>query len=142
MEGRVSKGTNEVIFKEGELAQSLYIVKRGQVLCLKRSKDRLIPVFRAEAGDIVGENAILEARAYGYSAVSLTMVELMEIPAANFKQVLESSPDWLLELTSTMIQRFENTANLIAENRVFNENILEEAEFPSSLEIDLKKKLN
>ncbi|MFL5786220.1 MAG: Crp/Fnr family transcriptional regulator, partial [Bacteriovoracaceae bacterium] len=132
MEGRVSKGTNEVIFKEGELAQSLYIVKRGQVICLKRSKDRLIPVFRAEAGDIVGENAILEARAYGYSAVSLTYVELLEIPAANFKQVLDTSPDWLLELTSTMIQRFENTANLIAENRVFNENILEEGEFPSS----------
>jgi CRP-like cAMP-binding protein len=142
MESRVSKGIHDVIFKEGELAQSLYIIKRGQVLCLKRSKDRLIPVFRAETGDIVGENAILDTSSYGYSAIALTMVELLEIPSANFKQILDKSPSWLIDLTSTMVARFENTANLIAENRVFNENILSEEEFPSSLEIDLKKKLN
>lgn len=142
MESRVSKGTNEVLFREGELAQRLYIVKRGQVICLKRSKDRLIPVFRAEAGDIIGENAILDTGAYGYSAVTLTMVELLEIPAANFRQILEKSPEWLVELTATMIQRFENTANLVAENRVFNDSILSEEDFPSSLETNLKKQLN
>ncbi len=142
MESRVSKGTHEVLFREGELAQSLYIVKRGQVLCLKRSKDRLIPVFRAEAGDILGENAILETGAYGYSAVTLTTAELMEIPSENFKQILAKSPSWLLDLTATMVQRFENTAALIAENRVFNDSILSEEDFPSSLEVEFKKLLN
>lgn len=142
MESRVSKGTNEVLFKEGELAQKLYIVKRGQVICLKRSKDRLIPVFRAEAGDVIGENALLDTGSYGYSAVTLTMAELLEIPSQNFRQVLEASPQWLLELTATMIQRFENTANLVAENRVFNDAILSEEDFPSSLETNLKKILN
>jgi CRP-like cAMP-binding protein len=142
MESRVSKGTNEVLFREGELAQKLYIVKRGQVICLKRSKDRLIPVFRAEAGDIIGENAILDTGVYGYSAVTLTMAELLEIPAENFRQILEKSPEWLVDLTATMIQRFENTANLVAENRVFNEVILSEEDFPSSLETNLKKQLS
>jgi CRP-like cAMP-binding protein len=142
MESRVSKGTNEVLFREGELAQRLYIVKRGQVICLKRSKDRLIPVFRAEAGDIIGENAILDTGSYGYSAVTLTMAELLEIPSQSFRQVLEKSPEWLVELTATMIQRFENTANLVAENRVFNDAILSEEDFPSSLETNLKKLLN
>ncbi len=65
MESRVSKGTNEVLFREGELAQKLYIVKRGQVICLKRSKDRLIPILRAEAGDVIGENALLDTGPYG-----------------------------------------------------------------------------
>ncbi len=139
MESRVTKGTHEVLFKEGELAQSLYIVKRGQVLCLKRSKDRLIPVFRAETGDIIGENAILDLGVYGYSAVTLTSAELMEIPSVNFKQILEKSPSWLLDLTATMVQRFENTANLIAENRAFSDSILSEEDFPSSLEVIFKK---
>lgn len=142
MESRVNKGAHEVLFREGELAQSLYIIKRGQVLCLKRSKDRLIPVFRAETGDILGENAILDTGAYGYSAVTLTSVELMEIPSENFKQILAKSPSWLLDLTSTMVQRFENTAALIAENRVFNESIISEEDFPSSLEVEFKKLLN
>ncbi|MES2528581.1 MAG: cyclic nucleotide-binding domain-containing protein [Bdellovibrionota bacterium] len=142
MENRVSKGTHEVLFREGEFAQSLYIVKRGQVLCLKRSKDRLIPVFRAEEGDILGENAILNTGAYGYSAVTITTAELMEIPSDSFKQILAKSPSWLLDLTSTMVQRFENTANLIAENRVFNDSIISEEDFPSSLEVEFKKLLN
>lgn len=142
MESRLSKGTYEVIFREGELAQSLYIVKRGQVICVKRSKDRLIPVFRAGEGDIIGENAILNTSAYGYSAVSLTNVELMQIPSSSFKEILQKSPAWLMDLTATMVQRFENTANLVAENRVFSASILSEEEFPSSLEIQMKKMLS
>ncbi len=142
MESRVTKGTHEVLFKEGDVARSLYIVKRGTVLCLKRSKDRLIPVFRAEAGDVVGENAILGENPYGYSAVTITSAELIEIGAANFKEILKKSPDWLVGLTSTMVQRFEKTANLVAENRVFNESILSEEEFSSSVENTFKKMLN
>ena len=141
MENRVSKGINDVVFKEGELAQSLYIVKRGQVLCVKSSKDRLIPVFKAGEGDIIGENAILGSAPYGYTAVTLTTVELLEIPSGNFSQILANSPAWLMDLTATMIQRFENTANLVAENRVFSDKIIEEEEFPSSLEIQIKKML-
>ncbi len=142
MESRISKGTNEVLFKEGAPAQNLYIVKRGSILCLKRSKDRLIPVFKASEGDIVGENAILETGSYGYSAVTLTTAELLEIPAANFRQILDKSPAWLMDLTATMIYRFENTANLVAENRVYNDKIISEEDFPSSLEVEFKKMLS
>lgn len=142
MESRLSKGTHEVVFREGDSASSLFIVKRGQVICLKRSKDRLIPVFRAGEGDILGENAIVGGDVYGYSAVTLTTAELMEIPSRNFDDILKKSPDWLKSLTATMVQRFENTASLIAENRVFHEDILSEEEFPSSLEVEMKKLLN
>lgn len=142
MENRVTKGTHEVLFKEGDAARSLYIVKRGTVICLKRSKDRLIPVFRAEAGDVVGENAILGGNPYGYSAVTITNSELIEISAVNFKQILSKSPDWLVGLTATMVQRFEQTANLVAENRVFNDKIMTEEEFPSSVENQFKKMLS
>jgi CRP/FNR family transcriptional regulator, cyclic AMP receptor protein len=142
MESRVTKGTHEVLFKEGDVARSLYIVKRGTVLCLKRSKDRLIPVFRAEAGDVVGENAILGGNPYGYSAVTITSAELIEIGSASFNEILKKSPDWLVGLTATMVQRFEKTANLVAENRIFNESILSEEEFSSSVENTFKKMLN
>jgi len=142
MESRVTKGTHEVLFKEGDVARSLYIVKRGTVICLKRSKDRLIPVFRAEAGDVVGENAILGNSPYGYSAITVTNAELIEIGSSSFSQILKQSPEWLVGLTSTMVQRFENTANLVAENRVFNETILSEEEFPTSVENHFKKMLN
>ncbi len=142
MESRVNKRPYEVLFKEGELAQNLYIVKRGEVICLKSSKDRLIPVFKATAGDILGENAILDPSPYGYSAITMTDSELMEISSVTFKEVLQSSPQWLIDLTSTMVSRFENTANLIAENRVMNASIYSEEEFSSTVEIQFKKLLS
>ena len=142
MESRVTKGTHEVLFKEGESAKALYIIKRGTVICLKRSKDRLIPVFRAEAGDVVGENAILGNNPYGYSAVTITTAELVEITTSNFKEILKNSPDWLVGLTATMVQRFENTAHLVAENRVMNDAIMSEEEFTSSVENQFKKMLS
>lgn len=127
------------IFKDGEKATKLYLVKRGQVLCLKLVNDRMIPIFRAQEGDIVGENAMMQDSHYGYSAVALTNVELLEIPAANFSEVLKTSPTWLVDLTSTMVNRFQNTANLIAENRVIHPSVIEESEFTSSMETSIKK---
>jgi CRP-like cAMP-binding protein len=51
---------NSVVFREGDDASKLYIIKSGEVICLKSSQGRLIPVFLAKANDIIGESAILE----------------------------------------------------------------------------------
>lgn len=135
-------GPRTVLFKEGTQATKLYLVKKGEVICLKSSKDRLIPVFVAKENDIVGESAMVSDLIYTYSAITLSNVELIEIPAQNFKQVLDSTPDWLLNLTTTMISRFQSTASLIAENRVIHHLILDESRFPSTLEVEFKKLLN
>lgn len=139
---KVNFGTRAVIFKEGAKSNKLYVVKSGEVLCLKFSKDRLIPVFLAKEGDIIGESAMIQDLVYTYSAVSLGNIELLEVNSFSFKQVLSKSPDWLLDLTTTMIARFQNTSSLIAENRMVHPSIIPEEQFTSQLEIDLKKLLS
>lgn len=131
-----------IIFKEGEPATDLYLVKSGKVVCLKSSKDRLIPVFVAKEQDIIGESAMTPNGTYSYSAVTLIASEVVPVPSKDFKSVLKEAPQWLVELTSTMVDRFQNTANVVAENRVLHASILSEEDFPSSLEIELKKLLN
>ena len=37
-----------VLFREGEISSDLMIIKAGEVVCLKASKERLIPVFLAK----------------------------------------------------------------------------------------------
>lgn len=132
----------QVLFKEGQPADKLYIIKSGEVLCLKASKDRLIPVFRAQKEDIIGENAMLDDSKYGYSAVALGPVEALELSKTTFTEVLKEAPDWLVDLTTTMIGRFQNTANLIAENRAIHSTIIPEEDFPSAVEVEYKKLLN
>lgn len=138
---KVNFGHRAVVFKEGAKANKLYVVKSGEVLCLKFSKDRLIPVFLAKEGDIIGESAMIQDLVYTYSAISLGNTELMEVSSFSFKQVLGKAPDWLLDLTTTMISRFQNTSSLIAENRMVHPSIIEEDQFTSQIEIEFKKLL-
>lgn len=132
----------EVVFKEGAKADKLYLIKTGEVLCLKSSSDRLIPVFLAKAGDIIGESAIIKDREYTYSAITLNESVLIEVPAQSFYQALAVAPDWLIDLTNTMINRFQHTSNLIAENRKVHSSIISEEQFTASLEVELKRLLS
>ncbi|MFP5386801.1 MAG: Crp/Fnr family transcriptional regulator [Bacteriovoracia bacterium] len=138
---KVNFGFRSVIFKEGDKASKLYLIKSGEVLCLKFSKDRLIPVFLAKEGDIIGESAIVPDLIYTYSAISLANTELIEVSSFSFKQVFSKSPGWLQDLTTTMISRFQNTSSLIAENRMVHPSIIDEDQFTSQLEIEFKKLL-
>jgi CRP-like cAMP-binding protein len=131
-----------VIFREGEEASKLYLIKSGEVLCLKASKERLIPVFAAKNQDIIGESAMLSGAPYTYSAIALETVELIMIPNRDFRQVLDVAPQWLVDLTLTMVSRFQSTSGLVAENRILHASILGEEEFPPSLEIEYRKLLS
>ncbi len=138
---KLNIGYRQVIFKEGQKANKLFIVKAGEVLCLKSSKDRLIPVFLAKEGDIICESAMIQDRVYTYSAISMANTELLEVTSFSFKQVFSKAPDWLTDLTATMITRFQNTSTLIAENRMIHSSIISEDTFNSQVEIDFKKLL-
>ena len=142
MESKLSFEPHSLIFKEGERASKLFLVQTGEVLCLKSSKDRLIPVFLAKAGDIIGESAILQNLEYTYSAIAFNKTDLLEIPATSFEAVLATAPQWLVDLTETMVTRFQNTSNLIAENRIIHQSILPEELFPSDLEVEFKRLIN
>lgn len=131
-----------VIFREGEEASKLYLVKSGEILCLKASKERLIPVFVAKNQDIIGESAMLSGAPYTYSAIALGPLELIAIPNRDFRKVLEVAPQWLVDLTLTMVSRFQSTSGLVAENRILHPTIIGEEDFPPSLEIEYRKLLS
>lgn len=131
-----------VVFREGDDASELMIIKSGEVLCLKAFKDRLIPVFLAKGQDIIGESAMLSGAPYTYSAIALTNVEVIKVPNQDFREAFEAAPQWLTDLSLTMVSRFQNTAGLVAENRVLHPSIMSEEDFSSSLEIELKKLLS
>lgn len=131
-----------VLFREGEKATKLYLLKSGEVLCLKSSKGRLIPVFSARAGDIVGESSMIAKSYYTYSAITLDRTELIEIPAETFEEILTSAPEWVGDLASNMIDRFHKTSNLVAENRLVHSSIISEEAFTSAVEIEFKNLLS
>ncbi len=132
----------KILFQEGDAAKELLLIKSGNVLCLKMSKDRLIPILMARDEDIIGESAMLEDKTYQYTAVTLGHVETISISKSQFKDAFKKSPSWIKQLSELMVQRLASTSALIAENRVMSPLILSDEEFTPEIEVELKNMLN
>jgi CRP-like cAMP-binding protein len=133
---------HSVIFKEGDEARHLILIKSGQVLCLKTSKDRLVPVFQAENKDIIGESGMFKDAPYTYSAITLTQVEVVLVDQEHFTKVFNDAPNWLYDLSLTMISRFQATSDLLAQNRIIHQSIVSEEQFSPTREVEFKKLLS
>jgi CRP-like cAMP-binding protein len=96
----------------------------------------------AREGDIIGESAMIQDLVYTYSAITMGNVELVEVTNFSFKQVFQKAPPWILDLTTTMISRFQSISNLIAENRLIHSSIVEEDRYTSEVEIEYKRLLS
>lgn len=136
--GNFSFKAKDVIFKEGQSAGKVFEIISGEVLCLKWSNDRLIPIMIARKGDRLGEATFIKNGKYNYSAVTLSFTETNPVSIQNYKAEFSKTPDWMPALLGIMASRFHHTMDLLAENRV---GILNESEFPPALEIELKKLL-
>lgn len=132
----------KVLFKEGDPAKELLLIKSGNILCLKKSKDRLIPILIAKEQDIVGESAILDDKTYQYSAIALGHVETIAITHDQFHEAFKKSPSWIKQLSELMVQRYSNTSSMIADNRILSPLILSDEEFTAEIEVELKKMIN
>jgi CRP/FNR family cyclic AMP-dependent transcriptional regulator len=107
-----------ILFHEGEEPTHLIVVESGGVLCLKKSKERLIPVMWAGAQKVLGEEAILTNEVHHYSAIVMEDTEIVQIEASMVRNVMATSPKWITELFKTLGDRSQDTASAIAEHRL------------------------
>lgn len=135
----VPKG--EVLFREGDKATHLLLVKSGRILCVKTSKDRLIPVQHAAAQSIVGEEAVLTNSPHQYSAICLEEVEVVEVDAQLLRGVLNEAPHWIKSLMTTLGERLNETAAAISEHRIVSTELSGGKELPPEEENRLRKLL-
>lgn len=133
---------DEILFKEGQSPSHLIIVKSGGILCLKRSKERLVPVMWGSDQKIIGEEAVLTGADHGYSAVVMEESEIVEIDANEIKRTLSSAPAWISGLLATLGERANDTASAIAEHRIAHVQLSGGQELAPEEETRLKKLLN
>lgn len=132
---------DEILFKEGQSPTHLIIVKSGGILCLKRSKERLVPVMWGSDQNIIGEEAVLSGSAHGYSAIVMEESEIVEIDANEIKRTMSSAPAWISGLLATLGERANDTASAIAEHRIGDVKLSGGQELAPQEETRLKKLL-
>lgn len=110
----------QVIYSEGAYPKCLFYVQAGKVKVFKANDDgKELVTDICTAGDFLGYHAIIEDGQYKETAQALEETQLIAIPAADFKNLLDNSREVLhkfIQLLANNIAERENQLVALAYN--------------------------
>jgi uncharacterized membrane protein len=117
----------ETLFRAGDLGESLFLVRAGEVeLYVRDNAGQKIILDITRPGDFFGEIALLDAGARTASAVALTNTELIELDRDDLLLLFQRKPDAALSMLAAM-GRMTRKADELLRKRV-SRNVNEEVE--------------
>ena len=95
-----------ILFREGEVGTALYIVAAGSLGVAVRGEDgRDVLVARVQAGETVGEMALLDGGLRSATVVALRDTELLRLERHSYEMLIEQYPRSMLPLVSMLVRR-------------------------------------
>ena len=104
IEGRSLK-PGSVIFREGEEANELFVIKSGQVRI--QVGNRTITELGQDS--IFGEMALIDSEPRSATAVAVTEVELVPVSEKQFLFLVSQTPNFALKVMRVLAQRLRAT---------------------------------
>jgi len=90
---RQSLGPNEILFREGDLSDALFIIDKGEVNIYLEDEDGQAQILnQLGAGQSLGEMSIIDGEPRTASVVTLSTVELLKLNRTDFLEVLSRQP--------------------------------------------------
>lgn len=113
----------EVIFREGDHGESLYLIWSGQVVILRGDLETPILLAFRKPGEIFGEMALLENQPRSATVIAIDNTRLVEINRAGFEQLLSEAPHIsrsLMGILSVRLRRMneERSTGELSEKRL------------------------
>jgi DNA-binding NarL/FixJ family response regulator len=103
----------EYLFHEGEKANSVFIVKSGELAAIKRTPSKSVILGNIFSGEFVGEMAHINDDNRSATVQAVTDCELIEIPRGKLDLMLFSKPAWAKALIDTLSKRLKNSNELV-----------------------------
>lgn len=101
-------GENEVLLRDGEEGEFVYLVKSGRLKAFKIIDGKELILGYIEPGEFVGEMAYINGEPRSAHVSTLSDCELIEIPSGSLDSVLFSKPAWSKALVRTLSKRLKN----------------------------------
>ena len=98
-----------VLIREGERGREVFVVVSGRLEVSRDGEGRLAEV---DAGQVVGEIALLSNQPRSASVTAVTAVRALRIGDAEFLDLLERMPLLWLKITRTLADRIANDEHL------------------------------
>jgi FixJ family two-component response regulator len=99
----------ELLIREGEEGEFVYIVKHGRLMAFKGAAPSESVLGYVEPGEFVGEMAYVNGERRSASVICLEETELIEIPRQNLDSILFSKPAWSKALMRTLSRRLQRS---------------------------------
>jgi CRP/FNR family cyclic AMP-dependent transcriptional regulator len=103
----------EVLFREGERGEEMYVIQSGLVQILKRVGDRDRPLATLGRGEFLGEMAILNGRPRSATALALEDTRCLVIGASTLEQMVTSNAEIALRLVKKLARRLDSADEMI-----------------------------
>lgn len=135
----IKKG--EVLFKDGEECDFLYLVHTGKIGLFKLHKNRVVPIQKILPSEVVGVSSSILNKCRSASAITLEDSVVSKIRVTDIQSAFDSGPSWVKEMFQTMALRLDNLLDVLNEHHIGDEGILEEIELRPDILAMVKKKL-
>jgi CRP-like cAMP-binding protein len=103
----------DVLFREGERGEEMYVIQSGLVQVLKRVGDEERPLATLGRGEFLGEMAILNNKPRTATAVVLEDARCLVIDAKTLEAMITKSPEIALRLIKKLAGRLDSADELI-----------------------------
>ncbi len=103
----------DVLFREGERGEEMYVIQSGVVQILKRVGETERPLATLGRGEFVGEMAILNDKPRTATAVVLEDARCLVIDAATLEQMISNSTEIALRLVKKLARRLDSADEMI-----------------------------
>jgi CRP/FNR family cyclic AMP-dependent transcriptional regulator len=108
---------NDVIFSEGDDAAELFVVRSGRIAIGRQSPDgRESLIALMEGGDLFGDMPLFDGEHRSAQARALEASELLCVPYAPIKTVLEERPQLLWDVVAMLSRRLRSTDSALADS--------------------------
>lgn len=107
----ISFAQGDILFKEGDHKEYIYLIEKGEVALLKDKQEKKIEILSQNDGEIVGVDLIFNDHDCEYSALVLQPSVIYKVLISDFKDLLVNNSGSSLELIkylSSLINKLES----------------------------------
>src|SRR5437660_6377725 len=97
---KLNKG--DVLFKEGDSSDAIYVIKSGRIAITKAKGNGEIILAEKKTGEMLGEMAFFDDKPRSAGAKAIADTEVIALPFSSLHAQFKTFPEWLKAMVRTV----------------------------------------
>jgi CRP/FNR family cyclic AMP-dependent transcriptional regulator len=109
--GIITLAPGQILFNEGEKADSMYIIQKGQMRLFRPKGKGFVEVAVLRSGEVLGEMAYFDpdSKIRSVSCAAITSVDIIQISFGALEKTMAALNPWFKTLINTLAERLRKT---------------------------------